>query len=36
MGYPDNMGFMVAGYTVAAVLLLGYWVLLLRRTGKVK
>jgi hypothetical protein len=36
MGYPDNGAFMVAGYTVAAVLVLGYWVTLLMRTRKLK
>ena len=36
MGYPDNGAFMVAGYTVAAVLLLGYCVTLIVRTRKLK
>jgi hypothetical protein len=36
MGYPDNNAFMVAGYTVTAVIVLAYWVSLLRRTAKLK
>jgi len=31
---PQNAGFMVAAYTMAAVILVGYAVLLYRRTRK--
>lgn len=36
MGYPDNNAFMVAGYTVTAVIVLAYWISLVRRIGKLK
>jgi hypothetical protein len=36
MGYPDNSAFMVAGYTVAAVILLVYWISLVGRTRQLK
>jgi hypothetical protein len=36
MGYPDNGGFAVAAYTITAVIVLSYWVSLLRRIGKLK
>ena len=36
MGYPDNSAFMVAGYSVTAVIVLAYWISLIRRTGKLK
>jgi len=31
---PDNGGYMVAGYVVTAVILVGYAVLLWRRAGR--
>ena len=36
MGYPDNAGFAVAAYTITAVVVLGYWITLVRRTKKLK
>ena len=36
MGYPDNSAFMVAGYTVTAVIVLAYWISLVRRTRNLK
>jgi hypothetical protein len=36
MGYPDNGGFAVAAYTITAVIVLSYWISLIRRTSKLK
>lgn len=36
MGYPENGGFMVAAYTITAVIVLAYWVSLVRRTRRLK
>ena len=36
MGYPENGGFAVAAYTVTAVIVLSYWISLIRRTRKLK
>ncbi len=33
---PDNGGYMVAGYLVTAVILVGYVVMLWRRAGRVR
>ena len=36
MGYPDNGSFEIAAYTITAVIVLFYWVTLIRRTKKLK
>ena len=36
MGYPDNGSFMIAAYTITAVIVLAYCISLFRRIGKLK
>ena len=36
MGYPENGNFALAAYTITAIVVLSYWISLVRRLRKLK